>query len=129
MSCNKMLINHLKIIQCDFLDFCFRFRLSQLKCTYDKKITDLYMLCKSENLQNRQCIKYLFSPLYRVVIFCLVCLSEREREGDPNDSTGYPNAAWREEKYRFSVNVSILKNIYTKSTCNNFNDFTELKFI
>jgi hypothetical protein len=26
-----------KIIQCDFLDFCFRFRLSQLKCTYDKK--------------------------------------------------------------------------------------------
>ena len=46
MPCNKMLINYLKVIQCDFLDFCFRFRLSQLKCTYDKKITDLYMLCK-----------------------------------------------------------------------------------
>ena len=28
------------------------------------KITDFYMLCKWENLQNRQCIKYLFSPLY-----------------------------------------------------------------
>jgi hypothetical protein len=25
------------------------------------KMTDLYMLCKYENLQNRQCIKYLFS--------------------------------------------------------------------
>ena len=37
MSCNKMQINYLKIIQCDFLEFCFRFRLSQLKCTYDKK--------------------------------------------------------------------------------------------
>ena len=35
---NKMLINYLKIIQCDFLDFCFRFRLSQLKCTYDKNL-------------------------------------------------------------------------------------------
>ena len=28
------------------------------------KITDLYVLCKWENLQNRQRIKYLFSPLY-----------------------------------------------------------------
>ena len=36
MSCNKMLINYLKIIQCDFLDFCFRFRHTQLKCTSDK---------------------------------------------------------------------------------------------
>ena len=45
MSCNKMQINYVKIIQCDFLDFCFRFSLSQLKCTYDK-ITDLYILCK-----------------------------------------------------------------------------------
>ncbi|CDQ74220.1 unnamed protein product [Oncorhynchus mykiss] len=33
-----MQINYLKIIQCDFLDFCFRFCLSQLKCTYDKKL-------------------------------------------------------------------------------------------
>jgi hypothetical protein len=31
MSCKKMKINYLKIIQCDFLDFCFR---------------DLYMLSK-----------------------------------------------------------------------------------
>ena len=38
MSCNKMKMNYLKIIQCDFLDFCFRFRHSQLKCTYDKKL-------------------------------------------------------------------------------------------
>ena len=38
MSCNKMQINYLKIIQCDFLDFCFRFRLSQLRCTYDVKL-------------------------------------------------------------------------------------------
>ena len=33
-----MQINYLKIIQCGFLDFWFRFRLSQLKCTYDKKL-------------------------------------------------------------------------------------------
>jgi hypothetical protein len=38
MSCNKMQINYLKIIQWDFWDFCFRFRLSQLKCTFDKKL-------------------------------------------------------------------------------------------
>ena len=38
MSCNKMQINYLKIIQCDFQDFCFRFRHSQLKSTYDKKL-------------------------------------------------------------------------------------------
>uniref|UniRef100_A0A8C7WK94 Transient receptor potential cation channel, subfamily A, member 1a n=1 Tax=Oncorhynchus mykiss TaxID=8022 RepID=A0A8C7WK94_ONCMY len=30
MSCNKMQINYLKIIQCDFLDFCLRF----LTCKY-----------------------------------------------------------------------------------------------
>ena len=59
MSCNKMQVNYLKIIR-DFLDFCF----SQLKCTYDKNYRPLYMLCKKESLQNRQCIKYLFSPLY-----------------------------------------------------------------
>ena len=41
------------------------------------------MLCKWENLQNRQCIKYLFSPLYvqyvylsfrRSVSLCTVCM-------------------------------------------------------
>ena len=30
MSCHKMQMNYLKIIQCDFLDFCFRFRLCLL---------------------------------------------------------------------------------------------------
>ena len=44
MSCNKMQMNYLKIIQCDFLDFCFRFRLSQLKCTYDKNYRPLHAL-------------------------------------------------------------------------------------
>ena len=44
MSCNKMQINYLKIIQCDFLDFCFRFRLSQLKCTYDNNYRPLHAL-------------------------------------------------------------------------------------
>jgi len=38
MSCNKMQMNYLKIIQCDFLDFCFRFRDSQLKSTYDYRL-------------------------------------------------------------------------------------------
>ncbi len=31
------------------------------------KITDLSILCKWETLKNRQCIKYLFAPLYVVV--------------------------------------------------------------
>uniref|UniRef100_A0A673ZRE0 Transposase Tc1-like domain-containing protein n=1 Tax=Salmo trutta TaxID=8032 RepID=A0A673ZRE0_SALTR len=44
MSRNKMQINYLKIIQCDFLDFCFRFRLSQLKCTYDRNDRPLHAL-------------------------------------------------------------------------------------
>ena len=44
MSCNKTQINYLKIIQCDFLDFCLRFRLSQLKCTYDKNYRPLHAL-------------------------------------------------------------------------------------
>ena len=43
MSCNKMQMNYLKIIR-DFLDFCFRFRLSQLKCTYDKNYRPLHAL-------------------------------------------------------------------------------------
>ena len=44
MSCNKMQINSLKFIQCDCLDFCFRFRLSQLKCTFDKNYRPLHAL-------------------------------------------------------------------------------------
>lgn len=53
------------IIQCEFLDFCFRFHYSQLKNTYVPviQITDSYMLCKWEILQDLQCMKY-FSPLY-----------------------------------------------------------------
>ncbi len=31
------------------------------------KITDLSILCKWETLKNRQCIKYLFAPLYVLV--------------------------------------------------------------
>ncbi len=30
------------------------------------KITDISILCKWETLKNRQCIKYLFAPLYVV---------------------------------------------------------------
>uniref|UniRef100_A0AAY5K4A6 PPM-type phosphatase domain-containing protein n=1 Tax=Esox lucius TaxID=8010 RepID=A0AAY5K4A6_ESOLU len=44
MSCNKIQINYLKIIQCDFLYFCFRFRLSQLNCTYDNNYRPLHAL-------------------------------------------------------------------------------------
>ena len=42
MSCNKMLINYLKILQCDFLDFCFS--LSQLECTYEINYSPLHAL-------------------------------------------------------------------------------------
>jgi len=66
-SFNKILINYLKIIQCDFLYFCFRLRQSQLKSYSYRikvtKMTDFYMLCKWKNQQNQQCIKYLFSLL------------------------------------------------------------------
>ncbi len=37
------------------------------------KITDLSDLCKWETLNNRQCIKYLFAPLYMCVL--CVCVS------------------------------------------------------
>ncbi len=33
------------------------------------KMTDLSILCKCENLTNRQCIKYLFAPLYLCISF------------------------------------------------------------
>lgn len=49
-----------RIIQCEFLDF---FSLDSL--TVDIKITDLSIVeFKWENLQNQQCIEYLFSQLY-----------------------------------------------------------------
>ena len=43
-----MQINYLKVIQCDFLDFVFRFRHSHLKSTYDKNYRLLHALqvCK-----------------------------------------------------------------------------------
>ena len=44
MSFNKLQINYFKIIQCDYLDFCFRFRHSQLKRTYDKNYRLLHVL-------------------------------------------------------------------------------------
>ncbi len=31
------------------------------------QITDLSILCKWETLKNRQCIKYLFAPLYMYI--------------------------------------------------------------
>ncbi len=61
-----MEINYLKIIQCDFLDFFFLHSVSYSWGVPTMKITDLSILCKSENLKNRQCIKYLFAPLYTV---------------------------------------------------------------
>ncbi len=54
-----MEINYLKIIQSDFL-FYF---VSHSWGVPTMKITDLSILCKWENLKNRQCIKYLFVPL------------------------------------------------------------------
>jgi len=47
------------------------------------KITDFYMLCKWENLQNRQCIKYLFSLPYTVPYIYLYIHSPKEIIGTP----------------------------------------------
>ncbi len=55
-----MEVNYLKIIQCDFLDF-FLDSVSHSWGVPTMKITDLSILCK---LENRQCFKYLFAPLY-----------------------------------------------------------------
>ncbi len=35
------------------------------------KITDLSILCKWDNLTNRQCIKYLFAPLVYILHGCI----------------------------------------------------------
>ncbi len=58
-----MEINYLKIIQCDFLDIFFD-SVSHSWCVPTMKITDLSILCKWETLDNWQCVKYLFAPLY-----------------------------------------------------------------
>ncbi len=42
ISCKKMEINYLKIIQCDFLDFFSV--VSQLRCTYDENYRSLHSL-------------------------------------------------------------------------------------
>ncbi len=44
ISCNKMENNYVKIIPCDFLDFCFRFCLSHLRCTYDENYRSLHSM-------------------------------------------------------------------------------------
>ncbi len=38
------------------------------------KITELSILCKWENLKNRQCIKYLFAPLHSLYIYIYICI-------------------------------------------------------
>ncbi len=58
-----MEINYLKIIQCDFMDL-FLDSVSHSWGVPTMKITDLSILCKWENLKNRQCIKHLFAPQY-----------------------------------------------------------------
>ena len=62
MLWTAMQINYLKIIQCDFLDFCFRFRFSLLKCTYDKNYRPLHALsrktCKIGSVSNTCSILY-----------------------------------------------------------------------
>ncbi len=44
------------------------------------KITDLSILCKWENLKNRQCIKYLFSPLYIYIYIYLISKHTTQRQ-------------------------------------------------
>ncbi len=55
-------VNYLKIIQCDFQDFFYS--VSHSWGVPTMLFTDLSILCKWENVKNRQCIKYLFAPLY-----------------------------------------------------------------
>ncbi len=39
------------------------------------KMTDLSILCKWETFKNRQCIKYLFAPLYvYIYIYIYICV-------------------------------------------------------
>ncbi len=56
--------NYEKTIQCDFLEFVFLDSVSHSWGVPTITITALSILCKWENLTNRQCIKYLFAPLY-----------------------------------------------------------------
>jgi hypothetical protein len=74
MSCNKMLINYLKIIQCDFLDFCFRFHLSQLNCTHDKNDRPLHAL---EVGKSAKSVVYQILVLPTVCIYCTLSTASR----------------------------------------------------
>jgi len=51
-----MQMNYLKIIQCDFLDFCFRLSLTVVPMI---KMTDFYMLFKWGNLQHLYIIFFI----------------------------------------------------------------------
>ncbi len=46
--------------------FLFYYSVSHSWGVPTMKITDISILCKWETLKNRQCIKYLFAPLYVV---------------------------------------------------------------
>ena len=61
---NKMQINYLKIIQCDFLDFCFRFRLQTTTCFVSGKT------CKIGSVSNTcspHCISKMSIYLARLI--------------------------------------------------------------
>ncbi len=62
ISCNKMEINYLKIIQCDFLDFFLDYvsvMLCQLRCTYDENDRSLHSV---GNLEKSAVYQTLICP-------------------------------------------------------------------
>ncbi len=64
ISCNKMEVNYLKIIQCDFLD-------SQIFWTHSWVVPTMKITVgKVGKLEKWQCIKYLFAPL--IVTFSIL---------------------------------------------------------
>ncbi len=61
-SCNKIEVNYLKILQCDFLVVIFfRFGLSQLMCTYDENDRSLHSLSVG-NLKKSAVFQILICP-------------------------------------------------------------------
>ncbi len=74
ISCNKMKINYVKIIQCDFQDFLFffRFRLLQLRCTYDENDRSLHSLLVGK-LEKLAVYQILICPtVYTVYIHSII---------------------------------------------------------
>ncbi len=73
--CNKMKINYLKIIQCDFQDFFFfffRFRLLQLRCTSDENYRSLHSLLVGK-LEKWAVYQILICPtIYTVYIHSII---------------------------------------------------------